>query len=348
MNRREDRETTDPVHVSRRRFLQGSAAAVAAASLPIVRAGTAAAGASCDPLTTPPSFMGTVPDSVVGARVRGGRRPRSDVRRDRDVPEHRRPREQPCGRGGRRRVGAGPRRALRDRGQPRERHRRRPRGDPAGDGAAARPVDPARDRRHPRYLDPRDPLGRREPARWRGERWRRIAAAALRARGPGRLRRDRHPRPRDRRDHPVPEPGRTRIRLPSQPVLVRPQPGPPRADAVRDRGEARPHGPVPAGRPDRPPRVRVLPLVLPAERRPRLSRDPRARRAADQRHLRAGLRARVPQPGLALLQRGVRVRPVRAAIHGHLRRHGVRSRGDDDRGVRRMRRSNFGSSGTSP
>jgi hypothetical protein len=71
MNRREDRETTDPVHVSRRRFLQGSAAAVAAASLPIVRAGTAAAGASCDPLTTPPSFMGTVPDpsSVLGFAV---------------------------------------------------------------------------------------------------------------------------------------------------------------------------------------------------------------------------------------------------------------------------------------
>ena len=71
MNRREDRSTTDPIHVSRRRFLQGSAAAVAAASLPIVRAGTAAAGASCDPLTTPPSFMGSVPDpsSVLGFAV---------------------------------------------------------------------------------------------------------------------------------------------------------------------------------------------------------------------------------------------------------------------------------------
>jgi len=64
-------ETFDPMHVSRRRFLQGSAAAVAAVSLPIVRAGSAAAGASCDPLTTPPSFMGTVPDpsSVLGFTV---------------------------------------------------------------------------------------------------------------------------------------------------------------------------------------------------------------------------------------------------------------------------------------
>lgn len=71
MTRRPEDDTADRIDVSRRRFLQGSAAAVAAMSLPLVRAGSAAAGASCDPLTTPPSFMGTVPDpsSVLGFTV---------------------------------------------------------------------------------------------------------------------------------------------------------------------------------------------------------------------------------------------------------------------------------------
>lgn len=56
--------------VGRRRFLQGGAA-VAAASLPLVRSGAARAGGACDPFTTPPSFTGTVPspEDVLGFPV---------------------------------------------------------------------------------------------------------------------------------------------------------------------------------------------------------------------------------------------------------------------------------------
>jgi hypothetical protein len=52
------------------------------------------------------------------------------------------------------------------------------------------------------------------------------------------------------------------------------------------------------------PRVRVLPFVLPAERRPRLPRDAREHRSSDLRPVRSGVRARVPAQRLAVLQRG--------------------------------------------
>ena len=73
-------DPTEAYPVGRRRFLQGSAAAIAAASLPIVRAGAARAGAACDPLTTPPSFMGTVPspEDVLGFPVGVDREVTSD------------------------------------------------------------------------------------------------------------------------------------------------------------------------------------------------------------------------------------------------------------------------------
>ncbi len=62
------REPEPHFTVGRRRFLQGSAVAAAAASLPLVRTGAAWAGGACDPFSTPPSFRGIVPDpeSVLG------------------------------------------------------------------------------------------------------------------------------------------------------------------------------------------------------------------------------------------------------------------------------------------
>ena len=58
------------------------------------------------------------------------------------------------------------------------------------------------------------------------------------------------------------------LRLRHEPRLVRPDP-------ARDRRQARGHPPVPADALHRRPRVRPAELLLPAERRPRVPRDPR-------------------------------------------------------------------------
>ena len=66
MARRQD-DRTDPTErhpVGRRRFLRGAAATTAAA-FPILRAGSATAGQGCGLYSTPPSFMGDVPDPSI-------------------------------------------------------------------------------------------------------------------------------------------------------------------------------------------------------------------------------------------------------------------------------------------
>ncbi len=50
--------------IKRRRFLQGSVGAALAASLPIRSSRASAAAAGCDPITTEPSFMGSVPSPI--------------------------------------------------------------------------------------------------------------------------------------------------------------------------------------------------------------------------------------------------------------------------------------------
>ena len=66
--------------VSRRRFVQLTAGAVAVSALPLPKALAASGGGTCDPLGTPPSFRGIVPtpQSVLGFPIGVDRETTSD------------------------------------------------------------------------------------------------------------------------------------------------------------------------------------------------------------------------------------------------------------------------------
>ena len=140
-----------------------------------------------------PSFRGEVPTAqqVIGIDL-GDR----DVTTDgvRPLPARGR-RRQPARderRGGH--LRAGPAAALRDRRAPRARHERRARRRARERREADGPAHERARRRADRRLGPGDPVDRGQRARRRGERHRRVAARALRARRPLRLRRAADPR----------------------------------------------------------------------------------------------------------------------------------------------------------
>ena len=137
--------------------------------------------------------------------------------------------------------------------------------DPLAEGAAAR-------RRPGRHAG--DPVGLGQRPRQRGERHRCRPARALRAGRPRRLRRRRHPGRRPRRDPADAEPRRPRGGHAPQPVRLRHEPRLVRPDPARDGRQARGHPAVPADAVHRRARVRAGGLLLPAERRPRVPRDP--------------------------------------------------------------------------
>jgi Zinc carboxypeptidase len=82
---------------------------------------------------------------------------------------------------------------------------------------------------------------------------------------------------------PIQNPDGRAARHAQQLLRLRPEPRPFRAHPARDRRQDPVDAEVPAVSTDRPSRVRVLPLVLPADRRSRLSRG---HEPADPRHLR--------------------------------------------------------------
>ena len=94
--------------IKRRRFLQGSAGAALAAALPIRSSRASAAADGCDPMTTEPSFMGSVPSptDVLGFAV--------GVEREVTAAGYQRirrcgvRRQRPCDVGDVRRIRAGP------------------------------------------------------------------------------------------------------------------------------------------------------------------------------------------------------------------------------------------------
>ena len=269
-------------------------------------------------------------DGPRGDRVRP-RRPRRHHGGVRPLPGGRRPRE-PAGdqrRG--RHVRPTTRASLRDRRRARQRHAQGPRARARRRGEADGPGHLGLRGRVDRAREPRDPLDRRQRARRRGERHRRGAAHALRARGPRRLRRPADPRHVARRDPPDAEPGRPRGRHAPELLRLRHEPRLVRAHAARDGRQGRAAAPLSGrdvhrrardGQPGR--------LLLPAQRGPDLPRDHRPVRPLDQRGLRRGDAGRVRRPRHPVLQ----LQHLRPLLHG-LRRHraldGVRCGGHDVR-----------------
>ena len=197
--------------------------------------GTGAAAAACDPFTTTPTYDPAVPTakSVLGFDL--GQREVTTAESDRYL----------------RAIDAASPRGRRDRcSPPRSRAGRcatpssaRPPGSAAAQAGRDRPLrDPADDPgagRGDRRDRAGDPLGRGQRARRRGERHRRVAAGALRAGGPHRLRRRPDPRQRGRRDPADPEPGRPRARHPAQRLRLRHEPRLVRPHPAGDRRQAR-------------------------------------------------------------------------------------------------------------
>ena len=113
--------------VSRRLFVRLSsgavAAGVAAATMPLPKAAGAPRGGACDPLNTPPSFMGTVPspEDVLGFPIGVDREVTSDeiVTYVNAVGGRQQPGDR-CGTPAT--VRAGSPHPLRDRRRPRQRH----------------------------------------------------------------------------------------------------------------------------------------------------------------------------------------------------------------------------------
>ena len=137
----------------------------------------------------------------------------------------------------------------------------------------------------------RVPLHRRQRPRERGERGRRLAADPLRPRRSHGLRGPGDPGQRGRVHPADPEPGRSRGRYPPQRLRLRHEPRLVRPHPARDRREGRAAADVPAAPVRRRPRVRLLPLVLRAQRRSRVPRRARPGPVVDRRPLRAGARA---------------------------------------------------------
>ena len=161
-------------------------------------------------------------------------------------------------------------------------------------------------------------MGGREPARRRGERRGRLPQGALRPRRADRLRGRADPGRGDRPDRSDPQPGRTRARPATQRQRVRHEPRLVRADAARDRRGHRVHAPVPTPAGDRRARDGHVHVLLSAERRPRVPRDPRPGDPLDQRPLRAGDGGRVRPPEDPVLQL-----PDLRLLRRLLRRHGA-------------------------
>ena len=203
--------------------------------------------APCDPTQTPPEFRGQVPAALRRRPEPGRRRRRGDDRPGVRLHGRRRPGERPRDhRRPRPAFVGGPRASLGD-----HRHARTGSIRPSIkeiQQAAQTLRDPQTSPTQARYLArrlPGDPLGGVERARRRGVRDRGLAAGALRARRPRRLRRAPDPRQRDRRPAADPEPRWPRgghaaqpLRLRHEPRLVRPHP-------ARDRRQARDAARVP-------------------------------------------------------------------------------------------------------
>jgi hypothetical protein len=231
-------------------------------------------------------------------------------------------------------LGGGPPAHARDRGQAGKRHSHRP-GLRSGEGPRAHGSDDCTpDRRRARRQRSRNPLDRRERPRRRGERDGRSAPRHVRARRPQRLRRHADPRQRRRGHRAHPEPGRARGGAAPELVRVRHEPRLVRPDAAPNRLEGRARQAVPARPLHRRPRDGDEHLLLPAERRPGLSRGHGSGRRLDQRHLRRRDEVRVQAVQDPLFQRA-HLRLLRGLLRRHRARERLPGGRDDLREVRR-------------